>query len=107
MASGRLGAVDLAASTNTELYTVPVLTTTAFNLSICNRSASSVNIRVAITSGAVGTLTNADYIEYDLVLASKDVYERTGIVASAGNTIVVYSSAIDVNAICWGFEEST
>ena len=35
------------------------------------------------------------------------LYERTGIVASAGNTIVVYSSAIDVNAICWGFEEST
>ena len=44
MATGRLGIQDLAATTYTDLYTVPADTFTVASISLCNRSAGeSVN----------------------------------------------------------------
>jgi len=105
MATGKLGAVDLAATTDTILYTAPVAGLATVNLNMCNRGAVNVKIRIAILDGAIGTLTNADYVEFDLNLAAKGVIERTGLVVSNGASIMVYSDSIDVSAVCWGFEE--
>lgn len=55
MASGRLGANDLAATTNTTVYTVPAGKLATFNVSITNRTSVAVSVRLAVASSSSPT----------------------------------------------------
>jgi hypothetical protein len=103
MASGILGKASLVAATETVLYTVPTGRVTSCSVNICNVSADTAKIRLALVDGA--TTTDAHYIEYDTSLASKGVMERTGLVVSAGQKVVVQSDTSNVSAVVYGFEE--
>jgi hypothetical protein len=105
MATGRLGTADLAAATNTTLYTVPATTFTVATVSVVNRGAANAAIRIAIASSA--SPTDAEWLEYDVSLSPKGVLERTGIVMDAGKLLVVRSSATSVNAVVYGIETAT
>lgn len=102
MATGILGQADIAASTNTTLYTVPASTTSTFNLNLVNRGPSVVAVRISIS--ASGTPANEEYIEYDWPLGVGDILERTGIVAGAGENVVIFATAAGVSANVYGYE---
>lgn len=108
MATGRLGAVDITSATTwTTVYTVPATTFSVVTLTIVNRGASNVQVRVALTTNA-SSPGNGDYLEYDATIVPKGVLEKTGIVMDSTNKyLVVYSSATSVNAVAMGIETST
>lgn len=104
-ATGRLGVQDLAATTNTTLYTAPTGYFAVVNVTICNRNASAVTIRLALASSA--TPGNAEWIEYGSTIPANSVLERTGLVLAPGQLVVVYASTTGVNAVAYGIETST
>lgn len=98
----RLAAVDVPSTTNTDVYTVPSNRRASFTLSLCNRTSTARTVRVALRSG---TLTDADYIEFDTTLPANGVLERSGLVLGAGQVCVVRTSATGVSAVVYGVEE--
>lgn len=105
MATGRLGAADLSATTNTTLYTCPASTFAIANVSICNRNATSVTVRLALASSA--TPGGAEWLEFGVTIPANSVLERTGLVVDAGKILVVWSSTTSVSAVAYGIETST
>lgn len=105
MATGRLGNFAIAATTNTTVYTVPTGYYTVCNVSLTNRNATAVKLRVAIASTASPAVQ--EWIEYDTVVVPNGVFERTGLVMNAGLNIVVYSDTANVGCTVYGIETST
>lgn len=105
MATGRLGTADLAPATNTTLYTCPTNTFAVASVNVCNRGNSAIAVRLAVADD--DTPTDAEYIEYDIEILPKGVLERTGIVLSNEQKLVVRSSAVNVSAVAFGIETPT
>lgn len=102
MPSGRLGIADLSAITNTTIYTVPASVFAVVNINLCNRNSTSVTVRIAVA--ATSSPTNGEYIEYGATIPANGVLERSGIVMSTTNQLVVYASAVGVSATVFGVE---
>ena len=109
MATGILGTQrDLSGLTYTEVYTCPSDTFAVAALSVLNRGASNVTVRIAITTQTPPSApTNAEFIEYDVTIAPSGVLERTGIVLQAGKIISVYANNTGVSVTAMGIETAT
>jgi hypothetical protein len=98
----RLGAADLAATTNTDVYTVPANRRATFTVSMCNRTTGDRQVRLALRSGA---LTAADYVEYDVTVPANGVLERSGLILTSGQIVTTYASATGMSVVVYGVEE--
>ena len=101
--NGRLGAWELYPGTPQAVYLCNRDKATSVNLNICNRHNDSAFVSVAISTSATAP-SNAEWIEYGIELLGKGVLERTGIVVSPGQYLIVKSTTKNVNAVCWGIE---
>lgn len=107
MATGRLGGTDLTTTSATSVYTCPVTTFSVVSLSVCNRTALAVTVRIALTSSSTPPATT-DYLEYDASLSANGVLERTGIVMAAGNQLwVTAGTGNALTAVIVGIETAT
>lgn len=98
MAIGKLGSADLAATTDTLLFTAAVAQ--VFNVRFANRNGTAVKVRVAIGTG--GAPAAADYVTYDASVASGSILEDTGLVCSVGEKVWVRSDTDNVSARAHG-----
>ena len=105
MATGRLGVQDLTADTNTTVYTVPVGSYAVANVSITNRNATSISMKLAMAT--TGTPTAAEWIEWNTIIIPNGVFERTGLVLQGGLNIVVNANLANVGVTVYGIETST
>src|SRR3990167_1212541 len=97
---GRLGAADLAATTETLLYTCPASTKAFVSVNLCARSGSPT-VRIAIADN--GAAADADWIEYDYAIsAGSTPLVREGIILTATDRIYVWASATGVSAVIYG-----
>ena len=102
MASGRLGASDVAGGAYTTVYTCPASTFALESINLLNRGNSSCFVRLAIADAS--TPTDGEFIEFDTELTPKSLLERTGIVMQAGKLLVVYTNVANISAVAFGIE---
>lgn len=94
-----LAAADLAADTDTLVYTLPVGKKASVNVSFCARTQAA-QVRLAVTSG--GAPADADWFEYDVSLAANGVLERTQIWLEASERIYARASETGVSVVVYG-----
>jgi hypothetical protein len=105
MTIGRLFAIKPAALTNTSAYTPTAGKLGSFILSCCNQGSSSDTVRVALCSGAIGTLAATDYIEYNAEIPPGGNLERTGVLAYDAQSLIVYSTTGTTSFVGYGLED--
>jgi len=101
-----LGQVATAATTETDLYTVPGATTAAVSsVVVCNRStATSFRISVSVAGGATA---NKDYLYYDQAIGANTTFIATiGITLGATDKIKVYATSANLSFNAFGSENT-
>lgn len=101
MPSGRLAAIDISAGTNTLIYEAPGGRAIEVSVGICNRNSEDALIRLALLDGGLGTLAAEDYLEYDVVIRSGGVIERSDLKMAAYQSLVGYSDIANISFSVW------
>lgn len=102
-----LGQAALAATTLTDIYTVPAATSaTISTITVCNRAATAATFRVSVAiAGAADT--PAQYIYYDQAIDANSTYAATiGITLPTTAKIRAYASTANVSVNIFGIEVS-
>jgi hypothetical protein len=105
MAAKVLGQAAPAATTATDLYTVPsAKAAVCSTLAVCNRGATNASYRVAVRP-AGATLANEHYIAYGTLLpaSSSDAW-TVGLTLTATDVVTVYASSADLSFSLFGDE---
>lgn len=105
MATGRLGNGQLTASTWVNCYDVPTGKIASFSILITNRSGGSITVSIAI-SNSTSSPANSEYIENNVTIAPDGIFERTGLVASDYEYVLINSSATLTSYRIHGYEEN-
>jgi membrane protein YqaA with SNARE-associated domain len=101
-----LGQSAPAATTNTDLYTVPAgASAVCSTLAICNRSTSTT-FRVAVRPSDAA-LANQHYIVFDNWVNQYDtVFLTLGVTLAAGDVVTVFAGAANLSFSLFGSEIS-
>lgn len=102
-----LGQSAPAATTETDLYTVPAVTnTTVSSVVVCNRGASATTFRISIADGG-GATANKDYLYYDVAIPAFDTFIATiGATLEATDKIKVYAGNGNLSFNAFGIEST-
>jgi hypothetical protein len=106
MANGVLASVALNATTYTSIYGPPLNTFSVVTVSICNKNATAIQVRLALAVDPA-IPANGNYIEYNAEILPGGVLERGGIVLQRGRTIYAHSTQANTDVVVYGIETST
>jgi hypothetical protein len=100
-----LGQSAPAATTDTNIYTVPSATETVIStIFVCNRGTDASTFRIAVRPNAA-TLANQHYIAYDvLILGSTSTAITVGVTMDAADVLTVRASSADLSFNVFGSE---
>jgi hypothetical protein len=100
-----LGQSAPAATTNTDLYTVPAATSAVIStIVVANRVGTSATYRIAIRP-AGAAIANQHYIAYDVTVSAADSTTLTlGITLAATDIITVYAGTANLSFSVFGSE---
>jgi hypothetical protein len=108
MAGANYNKLNITSGTDQTL--VPALASNTYSVvtvSMVNKSSTQCKVRVALTDTA-GSPGAGEYLEYDAILNTGGVLERTGIVVASGKSITVSAAAVtgslSVAAVAYGIE---
>lgn len=101
--TGVLGAYALSSKTNQALYINNNDGPAVVTVNINNKNNESITVRIAISNTATAPLA-AHYVEYDAIVDSRGILERSGLVVGTGQYVVVWASEPNVTAQIWGVE---
>lgn len=102
-----LGQSNPAATTATALYTVPSSTSSVISsISIANLAATSATFRLLVQkSGETSSITDKQYIGYDITVGGSDTTIITvGLTLATGDVVKVYASTATVAFQAFGSE---
>lgn len=99
------GSATLAATTNTNLYTVPAATSTVIStIVVCNQASAQATFRIAVRPAGAAIATQ-HYICYDTAVAANDSTALTlGLTLAATDIVTVYASASTMSFHLYGSE---
>jgi hypothetical protein len=89
------------------VYTVPSNYYGVYNISFTNTTSSTVQIRLVMGASTVGSINTSEIFEYQTNIVPYGVFERTGVVLSAGTNIIASTNTAGVNVNVYGIETST
>ena len=102
-----LGQSNPAATTNTNVYTVPSSTSSVISsISIANLAATAATFRLIVQkSGETSSITDKQYIGYDITVGGSDTTIITvGLTLATGDVVKVYASTATVAFQAFGSE---
>lgn len=101
-----LGQAAPAATTETEVYTVPSATTAVIStLSVCNQAATPATYRVALRPAADSTTAAKHWVVYGATIDGSDsTFFTLGWTLSAGDKVIIYTSSATMSATLTGSE---
>lgn len=102
-----LGQSAPAATTDTNVYTVPSATEAVLStIFVCNRGADAATYRIAVRPNGA-TLANEHYIAYDVSILPKTSTAITvGVTMDAADVLTVRASSADLSFNVFGSEVS-
>jgi hypothetical protein len=100
-----LGQSAPAATTATNLYTVPAETSAVIStLVVANRAATTATYRISVRPGGA-TQANQHYLAYDVTVGAGDSTTLTlGLTLDATDVITIYASTADLTFSLFGSE---
>ncbi len=106
MATGLLGKKMSVANADAIVYTVPQgIQFTNLNINIVNTGSTDSKVRVCVSTAAASSA--ADAIEWDnKIPANGGVLERTCILASPGENIIIFADSSNLAVRVSGLEQS-
>ena len=102
-----LGQVNPSATTLTTLYTVPAATNAVVSsITVANLAATAATFRIAVRV-AGSSISNEEYIGYDITVGASDTTVLTmGVTMAATDVLSVYASTATVAFSAFGSEIS-
>lgn len=100
-----LGQSAPAATTLTDLYTVPAATqTTVSTVFVCNQNAGKIIFRISVAVGGAANATS-QYLYWDVTLLGNSTFAATvGLTLGAGDIIRVRTDTTNVSFSAYGAE---
>lgn len=100
-----LGQSAPAATTDTNVYTVPSATEAVVStIIVANRAATAGSFRLAVRPNGA-SISNSHYIAYDVPIAANDSTTLTlGITMDAADVLTAYTSGADISINVFGTE---